>query len=176
MMTRVIKNPKTTRKKKKYVFPCYNVVDAFKLFRKTVKTTELDSKKKDYYLDIAEKEYREIVHLCNKEFSEAIVVKGDVMELPYKLGRLSIIKNEVDYNKNTRHKFDFNEYKKTGVKQIIINDHDYMARWKWYKRNCHVKNNRAYSFTATRYNNRLLAKVMLQPFGHNIYLEKNIRK
>lgn len=170
MITRVAKVRITERRKKKYVFPTYNIDDIYKEFTKVQKELREDLK-----INLSLQEYKEIVHLCNDEMSNMIALEGSCFALPYNLGDLHIVKGTVKYSDNElKSMFDFAHFKKTGEKKLhLFKENDYRARWWWAKRKCKVKNKNMYSFTPTRTNTGKVGKIMKQPFGYNTYLTKS---
>lgn len=174
MITRVLENRKTDRRKKKYTFPCYNTMDSYRYFRLILKENkEGYGNRIKQYSTVNREEYHKITSMCNEEFA-SIILEGASVPLPYKLGTLLINKRKNTYTPDEIKKlFDYKHYNETKEKQFITNDiTDYTARWFWTKKECKVMNKRMYSFTPARANIKSLVKIMKEPFGHTRFLDR----
>ena len=150
---------------------------------------------------IDRKLFGDIVRDFNAEITKKIIYEAMDFNMPYRLGRLYILKykqrikrNEdgsvnttsmpVDWKKTHElweemyGKMPMNEYKAIKGKPVVfhLNEHTDGMRCKWYwdKKHCCVKNNRAYSYLAIRDNQRELAKVLKDPDSKVDFYEKGI--
>lgn len=166
MITQVTKNPKTDRRKKTLLQPCYNIDDIYKEYK-------LEKKHKQSKNIISKSLFKEICFTFNKILCKKIL-EGIVFVLPYRLGELGITKRKMSY-KERELKVDFGHFNKTKELTHFVNEHSdsYRARWQWRKKNCRVINKRMYSFTPTMSNKRALSKIMLQPNGYTMFLNSN---
>lgn len=120
--------------------------------------------------------FKEICYSFNKKISDKIINHGKTIKLPYRLGELSVQKQKQNYDKLA---FDYQEWKRTGAKVYLLNDHsdEYIAKFVWSKKHTIVKNKRFYSFNLVRDNKRAITKIMKTKQGHQIYqIKENVLK
>lgn len=119
-----------------------------------------------YHVDI--KTFRKVVYLFNKKFAKALL-DGEIIELPYALGELSIRKKPL----NIKHaKLNLGEFVKSGLKTRYYNEHSdgFNARYYWRKKEIIGSGHKMYSFVPTIDNKRCLTKIMQMLGGHKRYL------
>jgi hypothetical protein len=115
------------------------------------------------------KEFREICYMHNQLFMERVLVAGERMRIPFRLGFIRVKKTKMNYKYMM---FDYETFNKTGEKVFHMNDHsdDFKARILWEKSKCIVPGKRPYCLRLTREYKRKLASIMKTPNGHNRYL------
>ncbi len=112
--------------------------------------------------------FKDICQEFNKEIITRIIDHSQVVQLPHRFGNISILKYKMSFKNPV---FDYQEYKKTGIKSFLLNDHsdDYQMKFFWEKSKCVVKGKSPYVFKATRTNTRRLAQ-SIKTHGHSKYL------
>ena len=98
-----------------------------------------------------------------KEVNKAIVdlcLKGETVKFPYNLGKLGIIKYEVDFNPEKQNiwKVDYKKSKELGM--IVYFDSPYRYKWKWNKNEVNLIGKRWYKFLPLRQNSRAIAQII----------------
>jgi hypothetical protein len=131
---------------------------------------EKNPKGSKFYVDY--KTYSKICYAFNKKVSERIIERGEKITLPYRLSTIRICKQKTNFE---RLKADFGNFRKTGDKRKMLNEHSdgFMGFFYWNKSRCLIKNKSFYRFIATRDNKRALAKRFKMEDGHKLYAEKD---
>jgi len=109
--------------------------------------------------------YTQVLKDANKLIRDKIVFESETLDLPYRLGKLSIIKfeNKFDPEKQYKWKVDFKKSKELGY--TVYYGSPYGYRWKWNKSKAVVTGKMYYRFTPVRDASRLIAKAIKE---HNI--------
>jgi len=158
-------NRKTSRKKKVFTSPCYNLQDVYIKFKE-------DNPK---YKHLTFKTFVNICEEHNKLLAHAILEEGKEVLLPFRIGKFAVY--------NTKVFFSPKYVKKNYLKSVIFNkpiyniltgettNNDYKSRWWWSKKNCIIRNNQWYSFKPTRsYCVRLYQIITTDVEGYKRYL------
>ena len=116
--------------------------------------------------------YKEICYEYFKELKENIL-SGKTVELPYRLGIISVIKYRLPLTKGRKVGIDYQLSKKYGKKILLTNEHTngYSYKIKWLKGHAIFKNKRSYKFVPPRDMKRTLAKLIKTE--HKDYSELN---
>jgi len=105
---------------------------------------------------ISYKEYSKIIKECNLEILDQVVNNSNEFEIPYRLGMLQIIKNEMSYNKQKKYwAVDYKRTKENGF--VIYFDQKYTYQWYWNKRNAIIIGKTRYKFIPCRKAKRTIA-------------------
>lgn len=107
------------------------------------------------------KTYSTIIKEANILIRDKIVLDAETLELPYRLGKLSIIKfeNSFDPEKQYKWKVDYKKSKEAG--HIVYYGEPYGYRWKWHKNPCRVVGKMYYHFKPVRTASRMIAQAIL---------------
>lgn len=112
--------------------------------------------------NVSKEDYSKIIRMVNEEIINRIV-DGDKINLPYRMGNLSIIKKEnlvyfkdgkvhtnkpIDWQKTNLLWFNNEEAKKK--KQLVRCDNQFTFQIKYYKGNAYFKNKNFFTFRAHR--------------------------
>lgn len=108
------------------------------------------------------KEYK-IYSAVLKDVNKAIAdlcLQGETVKLPYNLGKLGIIKYEVNFNPEKQNiwKVDYKRSKELGM--IVYFDDPYRYKWKWNKNDVKLVGKKWYKFLPLRQNSRAIAKAI----------------
>jgi hypothetical protein len=160
-----INNRKTSRRKKIYISPSYNVDDIYIFYKETY--VNGSAKKKEFNVDRLL--FKTIQYEYNKVFSQ-LVLKGQQIKIPYALGEIGIRKRKINFNNLKGLEPNWALYNLTGEKSYYFNNDNYWkARWYWSRKGCKIDNHRYYSFTRTRSNKNKLTKIMQTKYGYTNY-------
>lgn len=120
---------------------CYGIKDMYKFY-------------KDNYDDtIKYKEFAKICKACNEMLIHCIVEEMNIIDLPYRLGKLQIAKFERSFNKKeNKWAVDWGRSLKEGFR--VYYEDRYIYKWCWKKHYAIVKNKTGYKFTSSRYASR----------------------
>lgn len=156
-------------------------------------------KKKKGAAIVSRKEYVDICHRLNKKISEKIIKESIEFKIPFKLGTISIIKNElkitvkdgkvqknkllVDWEATWKYWYELypdltnSEIRKLPGKIPIYqtNEHSngYVMKWAWNKTGTNFQNKTVYKFKPTKQNRLDLAKHIKSDDRENdYYLQK----
>lgn len=101
--------------------------------------------------------YTSILKEGNKLIRDKVIFESETVDLPYRLGKLSIIKfdNNFDIEKKYKWKIDFKKTKELG--QVVYYGSPFGYRWKWNKSRAIVKGKMYYRFIAARDASRMIA-------------------
>lgn len=150
-----------------------NLRDTYKLYKKDCKENKLD---RSDILDI--KSYLELQYLFIKYLMKRVIVDGDIISLPHRLGTLSIIglRFKISFDENNNVKGLSPNWKKTKElhdrcpeckekNQIIYNtnEHSDGIRYKffWGRAGIMLQNKNFYTLKMSRENKRFLWKTIL---------------
>ncbi len=117
------------------------------------------------------KTYSTIIKEANLLIRDKIVLEAETLELPYRLGKISIVKFENTYNPDKQYKWKVDYKKSKEVGYIVYYGEPYGYRWKWSKVDCRVVGKMYYHFKPNRTASRLIAKAILVN-GVDYYTEK----
>lgn len=94
--------------------------------------------------------YSNIIKDANVLIREAILYKGERIQLPYKLGELFVHKYENVFNPENKKAWKVDWKKTKEVGKIVYFESKYGYKWKWDKRKAIVKGKKFYVFKACR--------------------------
>lgn len=115
---------------------------------------------------VTEKMYLKIVREFNKKLIDAMLLESEVFHLPARMGYMRIRKGKqyIDYNdsKTNNLAVDWGTSRKLGMRVYHLNKHrdTHIYRFFWDKKHSAIKNKLAYTFKATRTNNRRLGDIL----------------
>ena len=118
----------------------------------------------NYYKEHSEnpityKLYSQYIKECNLELLNQVVNESNEVELPYRMGKLHIIKNTRSYgHSKSNWAVDYKRSKQEGF--IIYHDQKYIYSWRWNLRNAIVINKGKYKFQAMRKAKRMVAPAL----------------
>lgn len=112
--------------------------------------------------------FAKILRDFNKELSRVILEESEIINLPFRLGKLYITKTKQWYSKPEWSKIplnlpiDWKTSKEIGKRVYHLNEHTngYIYRWRWYKRGAHVANVTLYKFLPVRQNKRKITQLL----------------
>lgn len=105
------------------------------------------------------KQYARIIHLCNKKIVKAVVEEARVFEMPYRLGKIQIVKYERGFNKSkNKWAIDFKKTKELGFP--VYHDSEYIYKFSWIKTRAKFINKTGYKFEANRAAKRKIAPMV----------------
>lgn len=112
-------------------------------------------RKNRIYVDY--KTFTNIIKDFNTEIKNKIVYEAERIDLPYKLGKLSVKKFTNTYTETNKKNWRVN-YKASKEKgYIVYHASEYGYRWKWNKFYCKVSSRKWYSFKPCRTASRAIA-------------------
>lgn len=102
------------------------------------------------------KTYVKYLKECNLELLNQVVNRSNEVELPYREGKLHVVKYERSFSATNKKNWavDFNTSKKLGYK--VYFDQPFINKWRWCKTNTIVRNKSKYKFTASRLAKRMV--------------------
>jgi hypothetical protein len=117
---------------------------------------------KDDELKIDATTFKKVLYSFNKKILNAIVEGSETFKIPKRLGLLRVKKVKMSFKDGASCKIDWAMTKKYGKTIYHMNDHtgNYRYRFYWQKSTCNAINKTAYSFEATRYDKRKLARLL----------------
>lgn len=120
---------------------CYGIKDMYKFY-------------KDNYDDIIKyDEFAEICKACNKELINCVIDEMTSVILPYRFGKLEVIKLERTFRaKKNQWKVDWGRSRKEGI--VVYYEDKYRYKWCWRKHYAIVINKSGYKFVASRFASR----------------------
>lgn len=112
--------------------------------------------------DITYEQYRAVVTDYFLYLREELIENGKEIKLPYRLGKLSIIKRRPKTYDSKSLRIDFAETRKHDKVIYHLNEHSdgYKYRFYWNKHDSNVMNKTRYELIMTRYNKRRLAVII----------------
>ena len=101
--------------------------------------------------------YTKILRDFNMKLRDKVLYEREIVNLPFRLGRLYIRKFEHTYwEKNKRlWNIDFKATKEQG--RTVYHEAKFGYKWQWYKKSCIVRGRKWHVFRACRKSNRLIA-------------------
>lgn len=113
--------------------------------------TRKGKKVEDYIL------YSNILKDANLLLRDAIILKGEKVHCPYRMGDLFIQKYENTFNIDNKRKWkiDWKRTKEEG--HVVYFESKYGYKWKWDKRQAIFKGKKLYTFKACRKASRLVS-------------------
>lgn len=123
-----------------------------------------------YYLTYGE--YRDITTLFLKHLHNQIVYKSMTVTLPFRLGKLSVIKRKPVYKSIQNMAVDWETSKELGKRVRLFNDHSNgnIYRFWWDRRMCCIEHKTKYKFSPVRSMKRMVAKLIKSK--ENDYFER----
>lgn len=142
----------------------YTIQDMYKEYVKMYPEEHL------YYLTYLE--YRDITTMYLKHLADKIVHKSMTVTLPFRLGKLSVIKHKPSYKSIRNMAMDWEATRKLNRQVRLFNEHSNgnTYRFWWDRRTCYVKNKTNYKFKAVRSITREVARLIKNK--ENDYFEK----
>ena len=151
----------------------------------------LDSVERNSRYNLSPKEFAKAVSLANTLMVEKMITDNLVIELPFRMGNIGIVKNKqndtiqedgtmsktgraIDW-KATRQLWDEDpEAKEEKTLLYFTNPHTggFICKWKWNRKAPYAKNSRFYKFHPLRKWKRLLAKVLINPLNDYDFFEE----
>lgn len=99
---------------------CLTIRDIYKFYKKT------------YDEPVEYKVFAKVVKLCNKELVNQIVNESQIVDLPYRLGKMQICRFKRSFNKpKNKLSVDWKLTKEHGFK--IFHEDDNVYKWVWKK-------------------------------------------
>lgn len=122
-----------------------------------------DKIEKNSPYDIDERLYQQIVYYYFKRMIDLLLVEGECIKLPVRLGNMFISKKKMKMSRLTSGSIDWYNTKKYGKHIYHTNDHSnqYKYYFTWKKVGASIVNIRKYRFVATRDNKRRLGHIIL---------------
>lgn len=113
-----------------------------------------------YYL--AYNEYRDITTAFFKHIADELVYKSVTIALPFRLGKLTVVKSKPTYKSIKNMTMDWFKSKELNKQVREFNEHSngYVYRFYWDRKSCILDNKTIYSFKPARANKRLVAKLV----------------
>ncbi len=126
---------------------CYGIKSIYKFYKKT------------YNTNIDYKQFVEIIKACNEELIKVITENAEIVELPYRLGKIQISKFERSYNQpKNKWKIDWKKSNELGIR--VYHDQPFIYKWTWKKHHSIVKNKTGYKFIAARDSARTVPRLL----------------
>ncbi len=118
--------------------------------------------KKESVYDVTYEQYKKVVIDYFKFLRDELIENGKELKLPYRLGRLSIIKRKPKVLERKSLRIDFAATRQYDKIIYHLNEHSdgYKYRFYWNKHDCNVMNKTKYELVMTRYNKRRLAVII----------------
>lgn len=109
------------------------------------------------------KTYRAMVTDYFEWARDRIIEDGKSFKMPYMLGRLSVEKKKIKFNRKTSLPIDYKTTRETGKLTFNLNEHSnyYKYRFYWDKYACRTTFLKHYSLVMTRANKRRLAQIII---------------
>ena len=122
----------------------------------------LDNIEPDTLYDIPYEKYRAIINDYFKFLREQLLYRSRGIRLPYRLGKVSIVKHKPKHFDPRSLRKDYQASKQYGKPIFFTNEHSdfYKFRCYWDKTNMLVKNKTHYQLVLTRANKRELAQII----------------
>jgi hypothetical protein len=132
----------------------HTLKDVYSFYIESVGSNEIYKVEFKVFKSIIEEYYLQVV--------DDILYKGREYKLPYRLGRIKIVKRKVDVNNLNRFGIDWVESVKNKKQIYHLNNHSrgFVYRYKWEKTNSLVPNLYFYKFVPTRTIKRKLAYII----------------
>jgi hypothetical protein len=113
-------------------------------------------------------DWRAATRAGNLALRSLLVVKGQMVQLPHRLGKLIIYRKKVDFD---RPAVNWKLTKATGKRVFHINEHSnfFKAFTFWEKITCNFRYQSFYKFLPVRDFSRAIAQIMLGPDGYRQY-------
>jgi len=137
---------KETKRTEGKIKGCISLKDQYKYYKDNYENTV------DY------KTYVKYIKECNIRIPESVVYESNDFELPYRAGKLHIVKYDRTYKVQSMWAVDFNRTKKEGFK--VYFHQPYVYKWRWSKTHTIIKNKSKYKFTACRMAKRMVPKAL----------------
>lgn len=126
---------------------CYGIKSIYKFYKKT------------YNSNIEYKQFVEIIKSCNEELIRVITEEAEIVELPYRLGKIQVSKFERSYNQpKNKWKIDWKRSNELGIR--VYHDQPFIYKWTWKKHHSIVKNKTGYKFIAARDSARIVPRLL----------------
>jgi hypothetical protein len=104
------------------------------------------------------KTYCKIIKECNKELLNEVVNESNSILLPYRLGKLEIVKFTKIYREKSIWPVDFKKTKELGF--VVYHESKYIYKWMWNRNNAIIINKSKYKFLASREAKRMVAPAL----------------
>jgi hypothetical protein len=98
--------------------------------------------------DVTYTQFKYILSLYNKKVADRLL-KGDIVNLGNRVGKLRIKKVARDFNKKTVDWNSTNQLKAQGINKLVFFTDEYWYRWAWEKKSCQIPNKSVYKFRPT---------------------------
>ena len=126
---------------------CLAIRDMYKFYKNT------------YDDPVEYKVYAKIIKACNKELIRQITKESEILELPYRLGKLQIARFDRSYDKPTNKlAVNWKLTKEHGFK--VFHEDNNIYKWVWNKHHSIVINKTGYKFMACRFAKREVPKAL----------------
>ena len=132
----------------------HNLKDIYNFYLLSIDGNEL------YNVDF--KTFKKIINTYYLQILEDILYKGVQYKLPYRMGKIRVIKRKVDINNLNRFGINWVESVKQNKQIYHLNNHSkgFVYRFKWDKENSLVHNLFFYKFVPSRMIKRKLASII----------------
>lgn len=126
---------------------CLAIRDVYKFYKRT------SDDPVDY------RTFAKVVKACNKEFVNQVVRESEILDLPYRLGKIQVARFEKKYDRPiNKLAINWKLTKEHGFK--IYHEDTNIYKWCWKKHLAIVRNKTGYKFTASRFAKREVPKAV----------------
>lgn len=126
---------------------CLTLRDMYKFYKKT------------YDNPVEYKVFAKVIKACNKELVKQVVRESEIINLPYRLGKLQIGRFDRSYKQPiNKMSIDWKATRDNGF--TVYHDEPNVYKWCWIKHSSIVKNKTGYKFSVCREAKREVPKAV----------------